>query len=217
MIYDAQGADELIILDIDATRESRHISPEIIEAMITKCRIPITAGGGISSVKDATKCFRAGADKIVVNTAAIENPGLVRELANEFGSQSVVVSLDIKKNPDNSYTIYSHSGSIRQSNPFEEYIDWVVNSGAGEILITVIDREGALSGFDYQLYTDLRKRIPLSFIASGGAGCYDDIVRLFGQSDCDACALGKMLFLRDYDIVRIKSYLKGRHILIREA
>lgn len=217
MIYDAQGADEIIIVDIDATKESRHISPDVIEAMITKCRLPIAAGGGIQSVQDATQCFAAGADKIVLNTAAVLNPPLVTELANEFGAQSVVVSIDVKKNAKSSYDIYTHSGRQKHEIPLQDFITRAVSAGAGEIIITSIDREGTLSGFDDALYRGLRKQVPVSFIASGGAGCYDDIVHLFKETDCDACTLGKMLCLRDYDIVRIKSYLTGRNVITRDA
>jgi cyclase len=217
MIYDAQGADEIIIIDIDATSESRYISTDIIKAMITKCHLPIAAGGGIRSVADATRCFEAGADKIVLNTSAVLNPPLVRELANEFGSQSVVISIDLKKNSHGVYEIHTHSGTQKHSVPFDDFIQQVISYGAGEILITSIDQEGTLTGFDYDLYHYLRSKVPISFIASGGAGCYDDIVRLFKTAGCDACALGKMLFLRDYDIVRIKSYLTGRKVYIRDA
>ena len=217
MIYDAQGADELVIVDIDATAESRHISLEIIESMIDKCRLPIAAGGGILTVRDASRCFEAGADKIVLNTAAVLNPPLVRELANEFGSQSIVVSIDVQKNSHGSYDIYTHSGRQKHSLSLHDFISQTVSAGAGELILTSIDHEGTLSGFDDTLYRNLRKSIPVSFIASGGAGCYDDIVRLFQGTDCDACALGKMLFLRDYDIVRIKSYLTGRKVVTRDA
>jgi len=217
MIYDAQGADELIILDIDATAESRHIPLEIVESMINKCRLPIAVGGGIRSVQDATRCFEAGADKIVINSHAVMNPSLVQELADEFGSQSVVVSIDVKKSNEGVYDIYTHSGRQKNSTGLTAFIEKIVNFGAGEILITSIDNEGTLNGFDDNLYLSLRKVIPVSFIASGGAGCYDDIVNLFRETDCDACALGKMLFLRDYDIVRIKSYLTGGKIYVRDA
>jgi cyclase len=217
MIYDAQGADEIIIVDIDATKEGRHIPTDVIEAMITKCRLPIAAGGGIRSIQDAVRCFNAGADKIVVNSAGIGNPSFVRELANEFGAQSVVVSIDVKKSPSGTYDIFSHSGTRKQGIPLKEYIDQVIGNGAGELVITSIDREGTLTGFDDTLYSSLRKDVSVSLIASGGAGCYDDIVRMFRESDCDACALGKMLCLRDYDIVRIKSYLTGRHVMTRDA
>jgi imidazole glycerol-phosphate synthase subunit HisF len=153
----------------------------------------------------------------VLNTAAILNPPLVRELANEFGAQSVVVSIDVKKNAAGAYDIYTHAGKQKHAIALPAFIDRAVAAGAGEIMITSIDQEGTLSGFDDALYRDLRKQVPVSFIASGGAGCYDDIVRLFKETDCDACAIGKMLCLRDYDIVRIKSYLTGRKVVTRDA
>jgi len=217
MIYDAQGADEIIIVDINATAESRHIPTSIIKSMITKCRLPIAVGGGIRSVSDAARCFEAGADKIVLNSAAVENTILVRKLASEFGTQSVVVSIDVKRNVKGSYDIYTHSGKQKHTISLQDFIRQIVDYGAGELIITSIDREGTLSGFDHTVYKNLRKDVPISFIASGGAGCYDDIVNLFKETDCDACALGKILFLRDYDIVRIKSYLTGRQVITRDA
>lgn len=219
MIYDAQGADEIMIVDIDASREGKVINTEIITEMITKCRLPIGAGGGITTIDNARKCFAAGADKIVVNTHAVLNPSLVRELADEFGSQSVVVSIDVKKNSTGKYDAYVFSGKQKVDRRFEleAFIKMVIENGAGEIILTSIDKEGTLSGFDYELYQNIKDSLTVPLIASGGAGCYDDMVRLFNETDIDACSIGKMLFLRDYDIVRIKSYLKGRKVLVREA
>ncbi len=185
--------------------------------MIHKCRLPIGAGGGISNVEDARRCFEAGADKIVINTQAVLNPSLVRELAKEFGSQSVIVSIDVKNDRSGNYDVYVFSGKQKTDVKLNELLERVIKNGAGEIVVTSIDKEGALSGFDYELYAELRRIIPIPFIASGGAGCYDDMVKLFRETDCDGCGIGKMLFLRDYDIVRIKSYLKGKGVLMREA
>lgn len=217
MIYDAQGADEIILVDINASAEHRIIDTGIIERMIEKCRLPITIGGGIRSVDDAVKYFEAGADKIVINTSASDTPGLVGSLADEFGSQSVVVSIDVKKKSESDYSIFVMSGKKPVSQPLDPYLNSVIESGAGEILITSIDREGTLTGFDLPLYEHLHESLPVSLIGSGGAGCYDDIVSLFKETRCDACTLGKMLFLRDYDIVRIKSYLTEKGISIRDA
>ena len=219
MIYDAQGADEIMIVDIDASKEGRLINPQIITEMITKCRLPIGAGGGITTIDDARKCFAAGADKIVVNTHAVLNPSLVRELADEFGSQSVVVSIDVKKNSAGKYDAYLFSGKQKVDRGFEldAFIKMIIENGAGEIILTSIEKEGTLSGFDYELYQNVKDSVTVPLIASGGAGCYDDMVRLFKETDLDACSIGKMLFLRDYDMVRIKSYLKGRKVLVREA
>lgn len=220
MIYDAQGADEIVIVDINAARENRIMDTAIINEMITKCRLPIGAGGGIKSIDDARKYFKAGADKIVINTNAAINPVLVRELAGEFGSQSIVVSIDVKRSVGNSgrdYDVYVYSGKEKLDAGLDELIEKYTRYGAGEMIITSVDNEGTLSGFDYGLYKRIRDIVSVPLIASGGAGRYDDMVRLFKECGPDACGIGKMLFLRDYDIVRIKSYLKGEKVKIREA
>jgi len=217
MIYDAQGADEIIVVDIDASREGRMINTGIINEMINRCRLPISAGGGIKSVKDALKCFEAGADKIVVNTSALLNPFLIKEMADEFGSQSVVVSVDVRKNSAGDYDIYAFSGKKKMGQDLKDHISMAIGQGAGEIIVTSIDREGTLSGFDRELYQRLEDITKVPIIASGGAGCYDDLVKIFTETNCDACAVGKMLFLRDYDIVKFKSYLKGKKIPVRDA
>jgi len=216
MIYDAQGADEIIIVDIEASKKKKIIDSRIITSMITKCRLPIAAGGGIRDVKSAKKCFSAGADKIVMNTHAVLNPRLVKEMAREFGSQSVIVSIDVKKSGSN-YDVYIYSGTRKIGIKLEDLIKKLIDCGAGEIIVTCINKEGTMSGFDCNLYSRLIKLVSVPLIASGGAGSYDHMVDLFKESDCDACAIGKMIFLRDYDIVRIKSYLKGKNITVREA
>lgn len=217
MIYDAQGAEEIVLVDIDASREKRIMDTTIISNIIKHCRLPIGAGGGIKTLEDARAYFQAGADKIIVNTHALLNLNLVKDLAREFGTQSVCVSIDVKKNSHNDYDVYIFSGNQKLDCDFEVLLTRLVNSGAGEIIITSIDREGTLSGFDYRLYKIARQLVSVPLHGSGGAGCYDDLVKLFTLTHCDGCALGTMLFLRDYDIVRIKSYLKGQHISVREA
>ena len=218
MIYDAQGAEEILIVDIEATTQGRIISPALIKRIITKCRLPVAAGGGVRSLADARSLFRSGADKIVLNSGAVEVEGLVESMAAEFGSQSVLVSLDAIFLPErNDWEVVVRSGAKRTGIMISEAIDKAVCSGAGEILLTSIDREGTLSGFDYALYKHVQPLIPVPFIAGGGAGCYDHIVELYRATSVDACGLGKMLALRDYDIVRIKAYLHGRGIAVRDA
>ncbi|HDZ17500.1 hypothetical protein LCGC14_0712500 [marine sediment metagenome] len=217
MIYNAQGAEEIVIVDIEASLENRIIDTSIINSMIRICRLPIAAGGGIRDLQGARKCFAAGADKIVVNTHALLNPKLIRELADEFGSQSVLVSIDVRKDNFGTYNVYTNSGTKKLDQNFNSILKKVIENGAGEIILTSIDREGSLKGFDYYLYKSVRELIPVPFIASGGAGCYADIVKIFSQTDVDASGIGKMLFLRDYDIVKIKSYLKGKKVKVREA
>lgn len=217
MIYDAQGADEIAFVDIEASSKGTVIEPAFINAMIRKTRLPISAGGGIRSVQDGRSCFNAGADKIIINTHAILEPRLVKELSDEFGCQSVVVSIDVKVNQAGAPEVYIQSGSRKIGTPLEEVLARVVENGAGEIMLTVINNEGALGGFADGLYARVRPLVNVPLIASGGAGSYDDIVRMFQVSDADACALGKILALRDYDIVRIKSYMKGKKVSTRDA
>ena len=216
MIYDAQGAEEIALVDIDATRQQRTIEPEIITAMISTCRLPIAAGGGIRSVEDARRCFVAGADKIIVNTHALLRPLLIKELSEEFGSQSVVVSLDVRRD-SSGWQPWIASGTTPLVRKMEELFEELCAMGAGEILLTSIDQEGSLSGMDLPLYQSARAKVSVPLVASGGAGCYDDLGDLFDAVDCDAAAIGKMLFLRDYDIVRIKAFLRGRGVAVREA
>ena len=185
--------------------------------MIRKCRLPIAAGGGIRDLEGARKCFAAGADKIVVNIHALLSPKLIGELADEFGSQSVLVSIDVRRDNFGTFNIYTNSGKKKLDQNFNSILKKVIENGAGEIMLTSIDNEGSLKGFDYSLYKSVKKLIPVPFIASGGAGGYDDIVNIFSQTGVDACGIGKMLFLRDYDVVKIKSYLKGKKIKVREA
>jgi imidazole glycerol-phosphate synthase subunit HisF len=220
MIYDAQGAEEIVMVDIDASRRGGLIDPDAITHMIRQCRLPIGAGGGIRTVADALRCFEAGADKIVVNTGAVLDPALVPALAAEFGAQSVVVSLDVRRESGaggDAWAVYVESGTRRTEVALATLLPRLVEDGAGEIILTSIDREGTLSGFDRALYALARPLVTVPLVASGGAGTYDHLVGIFRDADCDAAAIGKMLFLRDYDIVRIKSYLTGRHVLVREA
>jgi len=217
MIYDAQGADEIALVDIEATDQKRLLDPRLIEEINKKCRLPIAAGGGINSIGAARKYFLSGADKIIVNTAAVLNPALVKKLAREFGAQAVLISLDVKKLPSGGYAVFTHAGKKKAPLDLTQVLKNLPEGSIGEVMVTSIDREGTLTGFDLPLYQKIRSQISVPLIASGGVGSYDDLVELFNQTDVEAAAIGKMLCLRDYDIVRIKSYLKGRGVSVREA
>ena len=216
MIFDAQGAEEIVLVDVDATRQGRCIDPEVITRIIRTCRLPIAAGGGIRTVREARACFRAGADKVVINSAAVRSPQFVTDLSREFGSQSVVVSVDVVRTNDG-YRVVIESGTRDYEKPFFEVLSSLVEAGAGEMILTSVEREGTMKGFDIDLYKLCDSRVPFPLIASGGAGTYDDIVSLFRETSCDGCGIGKMLSLRDYDIVKIKAYLTGRKIPVRDA
>ncbi len=217
LIYDAQGAEELIMVDIMASGENRVVDILLIFALAARCRLPITIGGGIHTINDARRCFLSGADKIVLNTAAVTNPDLISKFVDKFGSANVVVSIDVRRIKKDHYEVYIFSGTRKITTDIIKLIKQIQYLGAGELIVTSITQEGTLSGFDCELYKKIRPYVTIPLIASGGASCYDDLVHIFQDRDCDAAALGKMLFLRDYDIVRIKSYLKGKKILVREA
>lgn len=216
MIQDAQGADEIVLVDISASLEGRTIDSSLVGSLAEKCRLPIAVGGGVRSVQDAASLFLAGADKVVVNTAAVMDPSLVRRLAERFGSQSVVVSLDVTFNHGTPRPVV-FSGSKDVDVDFIRLLEDVVKNGAGEVVLTSVDREGTLSGLDLDMLREARRLVPVNLIASGGAGSYLDLVDLFNAVDVEGVCLGKMLSLRDYDVVRIKAFLKGRGIPVREA
>ncbi|MCS7084253.1 MAG: imidazole glycerol phosphate synthase cyclase subunit [Aquificaceae bacterium] len=216
-IYDAQGADEIIILDINASKSGKVISSELLRKIASACKLPICAGGGIKTLQDARELFLNGADRVVINTHALLNPDLIKHLADEFGSQAIIVSIDVKKTQQGKYKVYIFSGKVPSEVDIFKHIELCIKLGAGEIMLTSIDKEGTLSGFDIELYKSVRERFDIPLIASGGAGNYEHIATLFEKVDCEACAIGKMLFLRDYDIVRIKSYLIGKAIIVRNS
>lgn len=216
-IYDAQGADEIIITDILASSEKRIMDTSLISKITSNSHTPIAVGGGIDDVNKAIKYFESGADKIVINTGSLEDPALVKDISNNFGSQSVVVSIDVKKDETGNYVPFSYSGKEEVNIKLDEYINKVIDYGCGEIMLTSIDRDGTLSGYDLELYSKYAQNISVPLIASGGAGSYDDIVDLLKIDGVDSCGIGKMLFLRDYDIVRIRAYLTGKKIQTRDA
>ncbi|MCX7827611.1 MAG: imidazole glycerol phosphate synthase cyclase subunit [Thermanaerothrix sp.] len=217
MIQDAQGADEIALVDITASKEGRTVDPGLVMKLAERCRLPIAVGGGVRSVEDAARLFLSGADKVIVNTACVLNPGLIRSLAERFGSQSVVASVDVKGNASEGWKPVVLSGSKEVEVDLVKLLEALVENGAGEVLLTSVDREGTLSGFDLDLMKLARQVVSVNLIASGGAGSYLDLVELFRSVDAEGVGIGKMLSLRDYDVVRIKAFLKGRDIPVREA
>jgi imidazole glycerol-phosphate synthase subunit HisF len=216
MIFEAQGADEIMVVDIEASHSKRLIDGSLIKKMIKNCYVPLAAGGGVQTLADARKILFAGADKIIINTAAIENPLIIKKISRVFGSQSVVISIDVRRR-GGLYEIFGNSGKTRSQWKFLEYLKLVQELGAGEIIITSIDREGTTRGFDIELISLAKENSRVPIIAAGGAGNYGDFVDVFQKTNADAAALGKMLFLRDYDIIKIKSFLKNYRINVRKA
>ena len=174
-VYDAQGADELIFLDITASYEGRNILTEMVAAMADECFMPLTAGGGIKNLNDIHQLLRVGADKVAINTAAVENPHFITKAAEKYGKQCIVVSIDYKKNEQGQNEVYTHSGS--QATGLDP-VDWakkVWQLGAGEILLVSIDKEGTRTGYDFEILKQVAQLVDIPVIASGGVGTLTDL------------------------------------------
>ncbi len=215
MVFDAQGADEIQLTNIDGP-QGKKIPLDLIKKINTLCRVPIAVGGGITSVEEAMNLFNAGADKIIINTAAFKSPDLIKKSAEALGNQAICVAIDVRFE-NNQYYIYTHSGTKREDIPLKEALIKFQDLGAGEILLTSIDHEGTLKGYDLDLYRKFGPLVQVPFLVNGGCGRYQDIIDLDRMNLADGYVIGKMLCLRDYDVVRIKAYLTGKQVVTREA
>jgi len=212
--YNSEGADELVVLDIAASRDRRPTFLETIRRVAAELAIPLTAGGGIRTLEDGRAVVRAGADKITVNTAAVERPGLISELSQEFGAQAVVLAIDAKRCGDH-WDVMVRGG--RESATLDAF-DWAkkgVAYGAGEILLTSVDRDGTQSGFDIALTSAISQQVSVPVIASGGAKLPEHFEDVFSQGAADA-ALAASIFHDGVQSIRaLKQYLAGRGVSVR--
>ena len=174
-VYDAQGADELCFLDITASSDNRNIILDVVKKTANKCFMPLTVGGGVRSILDIRNLLLAGADKVGINTSAISSPELIQEGANKFGSQCIVVAIDAKKVKDK-WMVYSHGGRKETGLDAVEWAKFVVGKGAGELLLTSMDRDGTGKGFDLDLLKEITSKVTVPVIASGGVGTLDHLV-----------------------------------------
>jgi len=190
--YNREGADELVMLDISASVEGRATFLDTIRRVAEQLNIPLTAGGGIRTMEDGRAVLRSGADKVTVNTAAVKRPELLSELAQQFGAQAVVLSIDVKRE-GNSWEPYTRGGRDATGMDAAEWAAKAVSLGAGEILLTSIDRDGTCSGFDCELTARISATVPVPVIASGGASTFDDFLAVFTEGRADA-ALAASIF-----------------------
>ena len=218
--YDAMGADELVFLDITASHERRDVIVEIASRVAEQVFIPFTVGGGIRSVDDFRKILRAGADKVAVNTAAIERPEIMSEAAEQFGSQCVVVAIDPKRVGQYSdgtphWEVFVHGGRTPTG---IDALEWAVRSeelGAGEILLTSMDRDGTQIGYDLELTRAIAERVNIPVIASGGAGTPQHCLEAVTVGKADAALIASMVHDGHYSIAEIKSYLSESGVCVR--
>ncbi len=212
--YCSEGADELCFLDIAASQENRGIMLEMVKKVAKSCFIPFTVGGGIKEVEDFSDLLKSGADKISVNSAAIKNPKIISEAANKFGSQCVVVAVDAKKVAGERYEIFTHGGTIATG---IDAVQWAINAekfGAGEILLTSMDRDGTKSGYDLELIKKITAKISIPLIASGGVGGLDDLFEGI-KAGASAVLAASIFHFRQYSISQAKSFLKNQGVAVR--
>ncbi|MER3430333.1 MAG: imidazole glycerol phosphate synthase subunit HisF [Blastocatellia bacterium] len=212
--YSAQSADELVFLDISATNEGRKTFAETVRQIARQINIPFTVGGGISSIADIGGLLDAGADKISINTAAVNNPGLIAEAARTFGSQCVVLAIDARRTP-NGFRIYLNGGRVKTDIEPVEWARHGVSEGAGEILLTSMDADGTRRGFDIELTRAVAHAITVPVIASGGGGRPDDFLAVFTSGGADAALAAGVFHFGDLYIGELKQFLKMRGLCVR--
>lgn len=211
--YSDEGADELVFLDITASEEKRKTLVDLVKSVAAVIRIPFTVGGGISSVNDISALLNSGADKISLNTSAVKNPQLIYESAKKFGSQAVVAAIDVKKT-NNTYKVFIKGGKEETNLDGIEWCKKVVELGAGEILLTSMDKDGTKSGYDNELIAILNKFIPVPVIASGGAGTMEHFFDAFNVG-ADACLAASLFHYRQLEIIDLKKYLMQKGVIVR--
>jgi len=220
--YNEEGIDELVILDITATLEGRRALADTIRAVARELFIPLTVGGGIRTEADAATAFDAGADKVSLNTAAIERPDLITTLANRYGSQAVIVAIDAKRTRgagesggDSRFEVFSRSGRAATGRDAAAWAQEAEALGAGEILLTSIDRDGTKAGFDTAMTTVISAVVSIPVIASGGAGALDHFVEVFTAGGADAALAASIFHYAETSVRSLKQYLRQRDIPVR--
>lgn len=213
--YAAQGADELVFLDITATNEKRKTLRELVNRISHHINIPFTVGGGISSVEDVSVLLQNGADKISVNTSAFKNPDLIKELAKEFGSQCVVLAIDTKLEADGNWYIYLNGGRVKTDIKCVDWAKQAVDLGAGEILLTSMNHDGTKQGFALDITATLAKLLPVPVIASGGGGTMEHFVDVFNIAKADAALAASIFHFKEIGIPDLKKYLNEKGIVVR--
>ena len=214
-MYETQCADEIIFLDITASYEEREIIKDIIEKGANELRIPLTVGGGIRTLEDFRSILKSGADKVSVNSAAVKNPDLIKEASKEFGSQCVVIAIDGKRDEQGNFKVYIKGGRENTGLDLVEWAKKCEELGAGEILLTSMDADGTKKGYDIQMIKEVVENVRIPVIASGGCGSVEDIVDVFGQTNCDAALVASLFHYKEATIDEAKEELAKNNISIR--
>ncbi len=213
-IYDEQGADEIVFLDITASYEQRKIILDVVQKTAEQVFMPLTVGGGIRDINDIRDLLNAGADKISMNTSAVKNPELIKEAASRFGSQCIVVAIDARRS-QNTWEVYINGGRTPTEKDATEWAKEAESLGAGEILLTSMDYDGTKDGFDLKLTDAVSQAVNIPVIASGGAGNLEDFYDVFTKTKVDAALAASIFHYNELTIGAVKKYLQGRSIAVR--
>ncbi len=212
--YNVEGIDEVVVLDITATLETRQALARTISAVAREIYLPLTVGGGIRSEDDAAAAVDAGADKVSLNTAALRDPGLITTLARRYGSQAVIVAIDAKRR-DDGFAVYVRSGTSDAARDAVEWAREAESRGAGEILLTSMDRDGTRSGFDCEMTAAVAAAVDIPVIASGGAGSLDHFADVFTRGCADAALAASIFHFADTSVSELKKYLRTQGVPVR--
>jgi cyclase len=214
-LYDTEGADELVFLDISATPEGHATTIEMVSQVATEVFMPFTVGGGVRQVEDVRALLLAGADKVSINTAAVRNPQLLTAAAERFGSQCVVVAIDARRVADKRWEVYVRGGRTPTGLDAVEWAEQAVELGAGEVLLTSMDADGTLAGYDLDLTRAVAEAVPVPVIASGGAGKPEHFARVLTEGRADAALAASLFHDRMLSVRALKAYLADRGIPMR--
>ncbi|MGC8764277.1 MAG: imidazole glycerol phosphate synthase subunit HisF [Brevinematia bacterium] len=214
-IYNEEGADELVFLDITATHENRDTMVDVARRVAREIFIPFTVGGGIRTIEDIRNLLKAGADKISINSAGVKNPSFIKEASKVFGSSTIVVAIDAKKVGENRWNVFINGGRIDTGLDAVEWAKKVEELGAGEILLTSMDRDGTKNGYDIELTARIASSVSIPVIASGGAGKKEHFLEAFVKANASAALAASLFHFRELSIGEIKNFLKEKNIPVR--
>ena len=213
--YSDQGADEIVFLDITATSDKRDTVADVVERTASQVFVPLTVGGGIHTLEDFQRLLRAGADKISVNSAAVEDPTLISRAAERFGSQCVVLAIDARKRTDGTFEVVTAGGRTPTGLDAVEWAQQGEALGAGEILLTSMDADGTKAGFDLEMTRAVTQAVSIPVIASGGCGTLEHFAQVFQETGCDAALAASLFHFGELTVPQVKDFLRGKNIPVR--
>lgn len=213
--YNRQGADEIVFYDITASFEGRGVFLDVVRETAKKVFVPLTVGGGIKTVDDIRDTLRAGADKVSVNSQAVQNPGLIKDGADIFGSQCICVGIDAKKVSDKKWTVFINGGRVDYKLDLIEWVKTIEQLGAGEICLNSIDADGTKAGFDIEMLDAVCKSVNIPVIASGGAGKIEDFSDVFEKTGATAALAASLFHFKELTVGQVKDYCRNKGIIVR--